>query len=241
MSLAAFLAELDHLVLDATGAFTAAADAGALEAARIDFLGAKSGRLKTAQKGLGSVPPGRQARGRQTLQRSQNRDRSRLRRRQRAAASTPAAARSRPGRSTSACPARRCGWAISIRSRRRSKSSKTSWAGSVFRSPTGPRSKTSGTTSRPSTFPRPIRPAIRWKISIWPRPAGRSRRRRHRLAEPPLLLRSQTSTVQIRVMEKTPAAGADHFAGARLSARHGRRHALSDVPPDRGPARSIAT
>ena len=57
MSLDAFLAELDHLAREATSAFAAAADAGALEAARIDFLGAKSGRLKTAQKGLGSVPP----------------------------------------------------------------------------------------------------------------------------------------------------------------------------------------
>ncbi|HEY1785203.1 MAG TPA: phenylalanine--tRNA ligase subunit alpha [Pirellulales bacterium] len=57
MSLDAFLAELDHLAQQATTAFTAATDAAALEAARIDFLGAKSGRLKTAQKGLGSVPP----------------------------------------------------------------------------------------------------------------------------------------------------------------------------------------
>jgi phenylalanyl-tRNA synthetase alpha chain len=57
MSLDAFLAELDRLAQEATGAFAAAPDAAALEAARIDFLGAKSGRLKTAQKGLGSVPP----------------------------------------------------------------------------------------------------------------------------------------------------------------------------------------
>ena len=60
-------------------------------------------------------------------------------------------------------------------------------------------------------------------------------------ADGPLLLRSQTSTVQIRVMEQHAAAGADHFAGARLSARHGRRHALSDVPSDRRPAGSIGT
>ena len=46
-------------------------------------------------------------------------------------------------------------------------------------------------------------------------------------ADARLLLRSQTSTVQIRVMENDAAAGADHFAGPRLSARHGRRHALS--------------
>ena len=66
----------------------------------------------------------------------------------------------------------------------------------------GPKSKTSGTTSRRSTFRPPIRPAIRWKISISPRPSGR--RPGGRRARLPLLLRSQTSTVQIRVMEKTP-------------------------------------
>ena len=39
----------------ALAAFQAAGDAAALEAARIEFLGMKSGRLKSAQKGLGAV------------------------------------------------------------------------------------------------------------------------------------------------------------------------------------------
>src|SRR5271165_2370609 len=55
MALADFLAELDRLSRDALAAFQAAADAAALEAARIEFLGMKSGRLKAAQKGLGAV------------------------------------------------------------------------------------------------------------------------------------------------------------------------------------------
>jgi phenylalanyl-tRNA synthetase alpha chain len=55
MALADFLAELDHLISDATAAFGAAGDAAALEAARVQFLGAKSGRLKAVQKGLGTV------------------------------------------------------------------------------------------------------------------------------------------------------------------------------------------
>jgi phenylalanyl-tRNA synthetase alpha chain len=55
MALAEFLAELEALARDATAAFDAAADAAALEAARIEFLGVKSGRLKAVQKGLGSV------------------------------------------------------------------------------------------------------------------------------------------------------------------------------------------
>ena len=55
MALDAFIAELDSLQADAAQAFSAAADAETLEAARIEFLGAKSGRLKSAQKGLGGV------------------------------------------------------------------------------------------------------------------------------------------------------------------------------------------
>ncbi len=56
MSLADFLAELDHLSTDGASAFAAARDAAAIEAARVEFLGAKSGRLKAVQKGLGTVP-----------------------------------------------------------------------------------------------------------------------------------------------------------------------------------------
>jgi phenylalanyl-tRNA synthetase alpha chain len=55
MSLAAFLAELDALADAAGRAFAAADSSDALEAARVEFLGAKSGRLKGTQKGLGTV------------------------------------------------------------------------------------------------------------------------------------------------------------------------------------------
>ncbi len=55
MALADYLAELDSLVREATVAFAAAADAAALEETRVHFLGAKNGRLKAVQKGLGSV------------------------------------------------------------------------------------------------------------------------------------------------------------------------------------------
>jgi len=55
MALVEFLAELDQLNGDALAAFQAAGDAAAVEAARIEFLGMKSGRLKAAQKGLGTV------------------------------------------------------------------------------------------------------------------------------------------------------------------------------------------
>ena len=56
MALAEFLAELDTLQAAAASVFAAAADDDALEQARIEFLGAKSGRLKAVQKQLGAVP-----------------------------------------------------------------------------------------------------------------------------------------------------------------------------------------
>jgi phenylalanyl-tRNA synthetase alpha chain len=55
MALAEFLAELDELARQATAAFDAAADGDALEAVRVQFLGAKSGRIKEVQKGLGKI------------------------------------------------------------------------------------------------------------------------------------------------------------------------------------------
>jgi phenylalanyl-tRNA synthetase alpha chain len=55
MALADYLAELESLAGEAAAAFTAAGDAAALEEARVEFLGAKNGRLKAAQKGLGTV------------------------------------------------------------------------------------------------------------------------------------------------------------------------------------------
>jgi len=51
----AFRASLEELHRDAAAALTAATDAAALEAARIEFAGAKSGRLKAAQKLLGGI------------------------------------------------------------------------------------------------------------------------------------------------------------------------------------------
>lgn len=55
MALTAFQAELETFAAAAHAAFSAAADADALEGARVEYLGAKSGRLKDVQKQLGSV------------------------------------------------------------------------------------------------------------------------------------------------------------------------------------------
>ena len=56
MALAEFQAELETFASAAQQAFARAADTSALEAARVEYLGAKSGRLKDVQKQLGGVP-----------------------------------------------------------------------------------------------------------------------------------------------------------------------------------------
>ncbi|HVX15844.1 MAG TPA: phenylalanine--tRNA ligase subunit alpha [Pirellulales bacterium] len=55
MKLDDFLHQLDLLEAAAVATFRSAEGAAALEAARVEFLGAKSGQLKELQKGLGSV------------------------------------------------------------------------------------------------------------------------------------------------------------------------------------------
>ena len=55
MALAEFFAELDELAREAVASLEAAGDAAALEAARIRYVGAKSGRIKAVQKGLALV------------------------------------------------------------------------------------------------------------------------------------------------------------------------------------------
>jgi phenylalanyl-tRNA synthetase alpha chain len=56
MSLQDFLSSLDQLRADAISAFDSADDADSLEAVRVTFTGAKKGRLKDIQKQMGAVP-----------------------------------------------------------------------------------------------------------------------------------------------------------------------------------------
>ena len=56
MSLQDFLNSLDALENEASGAFTQATSGESLEDARVQFLGAKKGRLKDVQKQMGVVP-----------------------------------------------------------------------------------------------------------------------------------------------------------------------------------------
>ena len=55
VSLETFVAELNELRVGAEQLLAEAADAAALESARVALLGAKNGRLKTAQRGLGQL------------------------------------------------------------------------------------------------------------------------------------------------------------------------------------------
>lgn len=55
MALAEFVQQLDNLAAAATSAFDSATDADGLEAARVEFLGAKSGKFKAVQKTMGQV------------------------------------------------------------------------------------------------------------------------------------------------------------------------------------------
>ncbi|TWU40422.1 phenylalanine--tRNA ligase subunit alpha [Novipirellula artificiosorum] len=57
MSLESFLSTLDELEQEALAAFDAASDAGALEESRVRFLGAKKGALKDVQKQMGGIDP----------------------------------------------------------------------------------------------------------------------------------------------------------------------------------------
>ena len=57
MALAEFLESLDQLAAASNGSFQACTDAAALETLRVEYLGAKTGRLKSVQQQLGTVAP----------------------------------------------------------------------------------------------------------------------------------------------------------------------------------------
>lgn len=57
MALAEFIEQLDELAAAAIASFEAAGQTQDLEAARVEYLGAKKGRLKAVQKNMGRVAP----------------------------------------------------------------------------------------------------------------------------------------------------------------------------------------
>ena len=120
MALADFLAELDDLARQATAALDAAANPDALEAARIEFLGAKKRPAQERAKGLGTVDKAdKPAAGKRFNEVKELLEAAfEAAKRVWPAPATP----SRPPRSIPRCPANAPARATCIRSRRRSRS-----------------------------------------------------------------------------------------------------------------------
>ncbi len=229
MALVEFLAQLDALLADARGAFAAAADATALEAARVEFLGAKSGRLKAVQKGLGAVGgPDKPAAGKRFNEIKAAVETEFAAAQARVAAGATQSAASAPFDPT--LPGKRVRLGHVHPLTQTIEELKDIMGRLGFTVAGGPEIEDEWHNFEALNIPasHPARdPLENFYLSTAQKTAG---------SAAPLLLRSQTSTVQIRVMESTPPPVRVIALGPRLSTRHGRRHPLSDVSPDRGAA-----
>lgn len=195
MALTDFLAELDALAADGQNAFDAVADMASLEAARVEFLGAKSGRLKAVQKSLGSVPgPDKPAAGKRFNEVKAGLDaaleaaKSRLDSQPQAATTGPQIDLTLPGKRV------RLGHRHPLIQTINDLKEIMGRLG--FSVAQGPEIEDEWHNFEALNIPRwhPARdPLENFYLSVAQKGAGG-----------PYLLRSQTSTVQIRVMEKTP-------------------------------------
>ena len=77
-----FVKELDDLATSATASFESATGTDQLDAARVEFLGAKNGQLKTVSKTMAAVAGPDKKNGWPKTQRGKNRDRIRIQNRQ---------------------------------------------------------------------------------------------------------------------------------------------------------------
>jgi phenylalanyl-tRNA synthetase alpha chain len=194
VSLAVFLTELDELLAAGQRALADANDTTSLEAARVEFLGAKSGRLKAIQKQLGAVPPAdKPAAGKrfnelkQALETAMAEARERIEN-QRAATVDTTFDATLPG------TARRLGRLHPITQTIAELQEIMGWLG--FSVADGPEVEDEFHNFEALNIPaaHPARdPLENFYLSTAAKVAGG-----------PYLLRSQTSTVQIRVMEQTP-------------------------------------
>jgi phenylalanyl-tRNA synthetase alpha chain len=190
-----FLTQLDDLVSEAQSAFDAAADSAELEDSRVAFLGAKSGRLKSVQKGMGSVvgsdKPAAGKRLNEVKQQIQNAfdgAQTRLVAGTLSIGQQPAVDHSVPGRRPS------LGHLHPVTQTIEELMDIMGRLG--FTPADGPEIEDEWHNFEALNIPRehPARdPLDNFYLNV-----------AHQTAESSLLLRSQTSTVQIRVMEKTP-------------------------------------
>jgi phenylalanyl-tRNA synthetase alpha chain len=210
MAIAEFLAELDALEAAAEAAFAGAADAAALEAARIEFLGAKSGRLKDVQQGLGRVDKAdKPAAGKRfnEVKRAVEAALSAAQERLAAAAKPPAAVAFDP-----TLPGRRVRLGRLHPVTQTIAEMKEIMGRLGFTAVEGPEIEDEWHNFEALNIPKahPARDPLEnfyLSTALNPRLAPGARDASNvgaSSSESPLLLRSQTSTVQIRVMESTP-------------------------------------
>lgn len=202
MALAEFLASLDSLAQAAQADIHRAADAAAIECARVTYLGTKAGKLREAQKGLGAVPPAdKPAAGKKFNEVKAAIERALAEAQQRHAADKPTEAPSfdvtLPGR------ARRLGRLHPITQTIRSMKEIMGRLG--FSAVEGPEIEDEWHNFEALNIPA-IHPARDPLDNFYLSVASKNGDLGAPTAETgsPLLLRSQTSTVQIRVMESTP-------------------------------------
>jgi phenylalanyl-tRNA synthetase alpha chain len=196
MALAEFLQQLDDLASAAEQTFGSADDAESVEAARVEYLGAKQGRLKAVQKQMGGVDSGdRRAAGMRF-----NEVKQRVESAFQAATERLASGGSRVQRGPHFDPTLP---GTPVRSGRLHPITQTieelkDIMGRLgFSAAEGPEIEDEWHNFEALNIPRehPARdPLDNFYLSAAERTGGES----------PLLLRSQTSTVQIRVMESTP-------------------------------------
>ncbi|MEQ8786750.1 MAG: phenylalanine--tRNA ligase subunit alpha [Pirellulaceae bacterium] len=196
MALEEFLKQLDDLGGQAEAAFGAAVDADALEAARVEFLGAKSGRLKAVQKQLGSVDKADKPAAGKRLNDVKNQIQAAFEQAQQRLTGGAAAGDGEPFDRTLPGMPRRIGRLHPIT--QTIEELKDIMGRLGFSAADGPEIEDELHNFVSLNIPadHPARDPLENFYLSTARKTSR--------AEAPLLLRSQTSTVQIRVMENTP-------------------------------------
>ncbi|HVA48733.1 MAG TPA: phenylalanine--tRNA ligase subunit alpha [Pirellulales bacterium] len=199
MKLDDFKLELDQLEAAALAAFNAAGSAEPLEAARVEYLGAKSGRLKDLQKGLGGVDkPDKPAAGKRFNEVKQSVEaafEAARRRAEQATVSTGTSAQFDP-----TLPGRRPRLGHLHPLTQTIDDLKQIMGRLGFNVAEGPEIEDEWHNFEALNIPgeHPARdPLENFYLAAAQTSAGKSG------SAPPMLLRSQTSTVQIRVMEQT--------------------------------------
>ena len=204
--LASFLEELDGLLADAQAAFGAAGDSAGLEAARIEFLGAKSGRLKAAQKGLGQIAGGDKPAAGKRFNEVKNAIEAAFEQAQSKAAGAGPAAASDPAFDPT-LPGRRPRIGRLHPITQTIEELKDIMGRLGFTVADGPEIEDEWHNFEALNIPaaHPARdPLENFYLAAAGKTTGPVGQSSTAASQSPLLLRSQTSTVQIRVMENTP-------------------------------------